>query len=116
MDHFAHGELVTLGAVLAYFFHASTAGPGWALVAAAIPAVLLVAAFGGIQELGLWRPLRRRQTGTIAMLVISIGLSFAVRNVILVVFSGDPFLATSRVLLVVAGGEIHLTAEGGAAR
>lgn len=88
--NFAHGELVTLGAVLAYFFHASTAGPEWALVAAAVPAVLLVAAFGGIQELGLWRPLRRRQTGTIAMLVISIGLSFAVRNLILVVFSGEP--------------------------
>ena len=88
--NFAHGELVTLGAVLAYFFHASTGGPEWALIAAAVPAVLLVAAFGGIQELGLWRPLRRRQTGTIAMLVISIGLSFAVRNLILVLFGGEP--------------------------
>ena len=88
--NFAHGELVTLGAVLAYFFHASAGGPEWALIAAAVPAVLLVAAFGGIQELGLWRPLRRRQTGTIAMLVISIGLSFAVRNLILVLFGGEP--------------------------
>ena len=88
--NFAHGELLTLGAVLAFLFHSSGAGPGWALVVAAIPAVALTAAFGGAQEILLWRPLRRRRTGPIAMLVISIGLSFAIRNVILIVFSGQP--------------------------
>ncbi len=88
--NFAHGEMVTLGAVLAYFFHASPLGPQWPLILAAIPAVLLGAAFGGVQELALWGPLRRHPTGLIAMLVISIGLSFAIRNVILIVFGGGP--------------------------
>jgi neutral amino acid transport system permease protein len=88
--NFAHGELVTVGAVLAFFLHASSAGPGWPLLVAAVPAVLLTGAFGAANELGLWRPLRRRQTGKIAMLVISIGLSFAVRNTILIIFSGRP--------------------------
>jgi neutral amino acid transport system permease protein len=82
--NFAHGDLVTLGAVLAFWFNASHAGPGWHLLAAAIPAVVVTAAFGGLQELWLWRPLRRRRTGLVAMLVISIGLSFVIRYLILV--------------------------------
>ncbi len=88
--NFAHGEMVTFGAVTAYFFHASPLGPQWPLIFAAIPAVLLGAAFGGVQELVLWGPLRRHPTGLIAMLVISIGLSFAIRNLILIVFGGAP--------------------------
>ena len=88
--NFAHGELVTYGAVLAFVFHAAGSGPGLPLVLAAIPAVLLVAAMGGVQEKWLWAPLRRRQSGTVAMLVISIGLSFALRNIVLVTFGGEP--------------------------
>jgi branched-chain amino acid transport system permease protein len=88
--NFAHGELLTLGAVLVFLFHASPAGPGWPLLVAVAPAVALTGGFGAANELALWRPLRRRQTGAVAMLVISIGLSFAVRNLILIVFSGEP--------------------------
>ncbi|MFT7597237.1 MAG: neutral amino acid transport system permease protein [Acidimicrobiales bacterium] len=88
--NFAHGELITLGAVLAYFFHVSDSGPGWPLLVAAIPAMILTAGFGAANDLALWRPLRRRQTGAVAMLVISIGLSFAVRNLVLVIFGGEP--------------------------
>ncbi len=88
--NFAHGEMVTLGAVVAFFLHASSAGPGLGLVVVVLPTVLILAAFGGLQEKVLWAPLRRRKSGTIAMLVISIGLSFAIRNVILVIFGGEP--------------------------
>lgn len=88
--NFSHGEMVTLGAVIAYFFHASTLGTGWPLIAATVPAVALVAAFGGAQELWLWRPLRRRQTSLIAMMVVSIGLSFALRSLIQIMYGGEP--------------------------
>ena len=88
--NFAHGEMVTMGAVVAYFFHLSPLGPQWPLLVAAVPAVLLTAAFGWLNETGLWRPLRRRRVGLIAMLVISIGLSFAVWNVINIIFGGEP--------------------------
>lgn len=87
--NFAHGEMVTLGAVLAYFFHTSPAGPGWPLVVAAIPAILLGAAFGWVQDRGLWRPLRKRGMGLISMMVVSIGVAFALRHIILVAFSGQ---------------------------
>ena len=88
--NFAHAEMVTLGAVAAYFFHASPAGPQWPLVVAAIPATFVGVAFGWVQEEGLWRPLRARNVGLIAMMVVSIGLSFAVRHLILIFFGGEP--------------------------
>ena len=88
--NFAHAEMVTLGGVTAYFFHASPLGPGWPLIVAAIPAVLFVAAFGAVQEVGLWRPLRKRNTDLIAMMVVSIGLSFAVRSLLQIIFGGEP--------------------------
>lgn len=88
--NFAHGDLVTLGAVLAFWFNAAGGGPGWHILLAAVPAVLLVAGFGGLQEHRLWRPLRNRGTGLVAMIVVSIGLSFVIRYGILVVFSGLP--------------------------
>ncbi len=86
--NFAHAEMVTLGAVAAYFFHASPAGPEWPLIVATIPAMLVGAGFGWAQEVGLWRPLRNRQVSLISMMVVSIGLSFAVRNLILIIFGG----------------------------
>lgn len=88
--NFAHGDLVTLGAVIAYWFNAAGGGPGWHILLAAIPAVLLVAGFGGGQEQWLWRPLRLRGTGLVPMIVVSIGLSFVIRYLILVVFDGLP--------------------------
>ncbi len=88
--NFAHAEMVTLGAVAAYFFHGSTLGPQWPLVVAIVPAILVGAGFGWLQERALWRPLRNRHTGLIAMMVVSIGLSFALRNLFLIIFGGEP--------------------------
>jgi branched-chain amino acid transport system permease protein len=88
--NFAHGELVTLGAMLAFLFNASGLGPGWHLLLAAVPALLLCAGFGAAQELGIWRPLRRRRAGLISLIVISIGFGFVVRYLILVAFKGQP--------------------------
>ena len=87
--NFAHGEMVTLGAVLAYWFSTSPSGPGWPLLVAAIPAVLLGALFGWVQDRSLWRPLRKSNMGLISMMVVSIGLAFAMRHIILVFFSGQ---------------------------
>ncbi len=88
--NFAHAEMVTLGAIAAYFFHASPVGPQWPLAVAVVPAVLVGAGFGWLQERALWRPLRNRQTGLVAMMVVSIGLSFAARYLFLIFFGGEP--------------------------
>jgi branched-chain amino acid transport system permease protein len=88
--NFAHGELVTFGAVVAFFFSTSVGGPRWPLAVATVLAVGVGGGFGWVLEMGLWRPLRRRRTSLIALLVVSIGLSLLIRHVILVVFKGDP--------------------------
>lgn len=84
--NFAHGELVTIGATVAFFLSTAAGGPGWGLIPAAAVAVLAVAALGAALHRGLWRPLERRHTGRIQLLIISIGLSLLLRHVILVMF------------------------------
>jgi neutral amino acid transport system permease protein len=90
MINFAHGEFVTLGAVVAFFFNASAGGPGLGLISAAIVAVVLLGLFGGATEAWLWRPLRRRGVARIQLFIISIGLSLLIRHLILVVFGSRP--------------------------
>lgn len=84
--NFAHGDLVALGAFLTYFFNVVL---GLHLVIAAVIGVVVSAAFSGFIDRWLWRPLRRRRTGLISMLVVSIGLAFVVRHVILFFFGGS---------------------------
>jgi neutral amino acid transport system permease protein len=83
--NFAHGELVTFGALIAYMFNRTF---GLHLFVA-VPLALIVAALaGGLLDRGFWRPLRNRGTGLIAMLVISIGLGLLLRYVFIYQF-GD---------------------------
>lgn len=85
LTNFAHGELVTFGAIVAWYLNV---GAGIELIPAAVLAVVIGAAGSGALDLGLWRPLRKRRTGLIAMLVISIGLSLLLRYVFLYLFGG----------------------------
>jgi branched-chain amino acid transport system permease protein len=86
LTNFAHGELVTAGALVAYFVNVDGGVP---LIAAAVIAMIAGAAIGALNELGLWRPLRRRGTGLIAALVVSIGLSLVLRYLYQVIFGGS---------------------------
>jgi branched-subunit amino acid ABC-type transport system permease component len=85
LTNFAHGELVTIGAVAAWFINVEGGVP---LIPAALIAMIVGAAVGALNELGLWRPLRRRGTGLIAALVVSIGLSLLLRYLIQIVYGG----------------------------
>jgi branched-chain amino acid transport system permease protein len=87
LTNFAHGELVTIGAVIAYFFNVTI---GMHILLAAPVAIAIGGVFGGALDLGLWRPLRRRGTGLIAAMIISIGLGFLLRYVMLYQFAGNP--------------------------
>jgi len=85
LTNFAHGELVTVGAVIAWFINVSLGVP---LIWAALIAVVVGAAVGALNDLALWRPLRRRGTGLVAALVVSIGVSLALRYLVQIVFGG----------------------------
>jgi neutral amino acid transport system permease protein len=85
--NFAHGELVTYGAILAFLFNVTI---GWPMLLAAPVAVALAALTGSLVDRGFWRPLRNRGTGLIAMMVISIGAGLLVRYIFLFQFTGVP--------------------------
>lgn len=74
--NFSHGELVTLGAVFCYFFNIVIGVP---VLVAGVTAVLLGGAFGWAQERWFWGWLRKRSTGLIAMMIISIGVALMLR-------------------------------------
>ncbi|MDN3480796.1 branched-chain amino acid ABC transporter permease [Arthrobacter sp. APC 3897] len=84
LTNFSHGEMVTLGAVLAFGFSALGLSAWLALPLA----VLGGAAFGYLQDGVLWKPLRRRGTGLVPMMIVSIGLAVAVRYTVLFFFGG----------------------------
>ncbi len=96
--NFSHGELVTIGAVLAYFFSAAASGPGLQLIPAAIIAVVLGGVLGAVQHFALWRPLDRRRTGLIQLFIISIGLSLFLRSLVQVLFGSSPQSYTDYVI------------------
>ncbi|MEV4070318.1 branched-chain amino acid ABC transporter permease [Nonomuraea fuscirosea] len=79
LTNFAHGELITLGAVIAYAFNV---GFGLQLIPAAIIAIIVSGALGYGQDRLFWGQLRKRGTGTIAMMIISIGMAILLRNLI----------------------------------
>jgi neutral amino acid transport system permease protein len=84
--NFAHGELVTIGAVVAWYINS------WGIVLplAAVLAMMVSFGIGSGIDSGLWRPLRKKGTSLIAMLVITIGMSIFLRYFILYIFGGRP--------------------------
>jgi len=86
LTNFSHGELVTFGALAAFAVDqlpgAMRIGGANVTVAVAVLVAFVVSGvFGWLNDAALWRPLRRRGTGVIAMMIVSIGLSIFLRNV-----------------------------------
>ncbi|MEU8249198.1 branched-chain amino acid ABC transporter permease [Nonomuraea sp. NPDC048916] len=86
LTNFAHGELVTLGALLAYAFNV---GFGVHLIPAAVIAVIAAGGLGYLQDRFFWGQLRRRGTGIIAMMIVSIGVAIFLRYLFLFLFGGE---------------------------
>ncbi|MEO8328525.1 MAG: branched-chain amino acid ABC transporter permease [Candidatus Nanopelagicales bacterium] len=85
LTNFAQGEIVTFGALATWWLNT---GVGIQLIPAAILGVVLSGVFGAVQDRGLWKPLRKRGTGLIAMMIVSIGFALALQNLYLILFGG----------------------------
>ncbi|MFB9177403.1 branched-chain amino acid ABC transporter permease [Dactylosporangium sucinum] len=86
LTNFAHGELVTFGALMAFLFNVTIGLP---LVLSGLIAVAIGAAMGWFQDRAFWGWLRKRRTNLITTMIISIGVSLAVRYIFLYFFGGD---------------------------
>lgn len=87
LTNFSHGELLTLGAFTALAFNQAGLN---IIIAAPIAIVFAALAFGWGQNKILWRPLRRRKTGLIAAMIVSIGLAIVLRYTIALIFGSGP--------------------------
>jgi branched-chain amino acid transport system permease protein len=86
LTNFAHGELLTFGAMVAWYLNADVGGLGLPLVLAALGAIVATAAFGASFELGVYRPLRRRGMPVVSQMVVSIGLAFGLRYLFSIIY------------------------------
>ncbi len=86
--NFAHGELVTFGAVIAWYFNSSWGDLN--LIVAAIVTMIVCGMLGAGLETGLFRPLRHRRLGIFQLVVVTIGLSLLGRQLIQLFFGAEP--------------------------
>lgn len=107
LSNFAHGEMVTFGALMALLF---STGVGWSIWIAIPIAVVLSAGFGFAMDAGLWRPLRRKGLGTVQLMIVSIGLSLALRYLYQMFVGGGTEQLPGAVSQTIPGlGPIRLT-------
>ncbi len=104
LNNFAHGELVTFGGLVAYVLTVTMALPGWVGV---IGALVLGGAFGYVQDLGLWRPLRKRGISLIPLMIVSVGLSLVLRYLFQVVFGPASLVLPADNTAAITWGPVH---------
>ena len=87
LSNFAHSEMVTFGALMALSLGGASY-LGWPMWIAIPLAVILSAIFGLGLDVVLWRPLRRKGIGIVQLMIVSIGLSLALRYIFAYFFPG----------------------------
>ena len=85
LSNFAHGELVTLGAIVTWWMNQSV---GMHVLLAAVFGIAAAALAGFLAETGIWRPLRRKGVSLTSMMIVSIGAGLAARYLYLYTFGG----------------------------
>ena len=85
LTNFAHGEMVTFGGMLAFWFNVLLGVP---LLIAGPLVIALGGVFGLAMNGVIFAKLRKRGIGLISQLVVSVGLSIMLRNMYLYQFGG----------------------------
>ncbi|WP_296665342.1 branched-chain amino acid ABC transporter permease [Demequina sp.] len=107
LSNFAHGEMVTFGAMITFFL--ATQQPvslpllpfsftvGLPLIPAALIGISISAGFGWLQDKVIWSQLRRRRVAMVQQMIVSIGLSLALVNLIQWWIGGRPVRLTTSI-------------------
>jgi neutral amino acid transport system permease protein len=78
LSNFAHAEMITFGALMTLAFSVNLGLPVWLAI---IIAIVLSAGLGWSLDAVIWKPLRRKGVGLVQLMIVSIGLSLALRYV-----------------------------------
>lgn len=88
LTNFAHSEAVTLGAIIAIVFGVFLGWSMWIV----LPLVLILGALAGwAMDAGVWAPLRRKGISVVPLMIVSIGLAFAIRYTFAFFFGGGTY-------------------------
>ncbi|GAA1721774.1 hypothetical protein GCM10009809_16820 [Isoptericola hypogeus] len=93
LSNFAHGEQMALGAALGFITINQMGMPIWL---GGVLTIAVCALTGLAQDAGIWRPLRRRGTPVMQMMIVTIGLSIALQYVIQLLIGGGSERILSR--------------------
>jgi neutral amino acid transport system permease protein len=86
LNNFAHGEMLTLGALIMWIFYSVLQ---LNIVVAALISILVVTLSGFAQDQFLWKPLRKRRLGLNQIMIVSIGFSIVARYIMLLFFGSE---------------------------
>lgn len=86
LSNFAHAEMITFGAMMTLTFGKVLGLP---MVVAILIALLLSAGLGWGLDAALWKPLRKRGVGVVQLMIVSIGLSLALRYFFQFFYGGE---------------------------
>ena len=101
VNNFAHGEMLTFGGLAFYALTTVLSLPVWI---AATLTLVAAGAFGWFHDAAIFKPLRRRRVGLVQVLIVTIGLSIALRYFYqFLIGGGTQQLAVSRGAIVQVG-------------
>jgi branched-chain amino acid transport system permease protein len=85
LTNFAHGEMVTFGAMIAYILNTDRSITPWI----AFPvAIIAGGAFGLAQNQLIYSPLRKRNIGLVSQMVVTVGVAIVLKNIFLRILGG----------------------------
>lgn len=85
--NFAHGDMLTFGAYIAFLVNVTLGAP---LLVALVAAMAATAALAVGTERVMWRPMRAKRAGLLQLLLMAIGLAFLLRNAIQFIAGTEP--------------------------
>ena len=84
--HFAHAVVFTFGAYFTFLFSQLI---GWSLVSAILTAIAAACLIGCMAEWFIYRPLRKRKSSSIVLLLASLGIYIVLQNLISLFFGDE---------------------------
>ncbi|ACQ80454.1 inner-membrane translocator [Beutenbergia cavernae DSM 12333] len=106
LSNFSHGELVTLGGIVAYI---AAQWWGLSLFLAGLVAVVVGAIMGYAQNAVLWAPLRRRGVGITQQMIVTIGLAVALQYALHLIVGGNPLRISTANPPIIDLGPVRIT-------
>ena len=108
LSNFAHGDLVTLGGLLAF---SAVRWWGWPLWIAIIFATIAGCVLGWALDKGIFAPLRRRGVGVTQQLIVTIGLALSMINLYLVLYGASPLPIVSAISERISLGPVSMSQQ-----